>query len=167
MNRRIILLKLFLKKNGFERANYIKKCKLFKNIGDHCYYHPYIIPAEANLVSFGNNVIISKGVELVTHDMSYSLLKNDSELQNTIGQYNTFYYTDGITIGNNVMVGLNSIILPGVKIGNNVIIGAGSVVSKNIPSGEIWAGVPAKKIGNYFDFAKKRVLIENLEDMKN
>ena len=51
-----------------------------------------------------------------------------------------------ITIGNDVFIGANSIVLKGVTIGDRSIIGAGSVVTKNIPPDEIWAGNPAKFI---------------------
>jgi acetyltransferase-like isoleucine patch superfamily enzyme len=51
-----------------------------------------------------------------------------------------------ISIGDDVFIGANSIILKGVNIGDRAIIGAGSVVSKNIPSDEIWAGNPARFI---------------------
>jgi len=49
-----------------------------------------------------------------------------------------------ITIGDNVFIGGESIILKNVSIGDNSIIGAGSVVTKNIPENEVWAGNPAK-----------------------
>lgn len=48
--------------------------------------------------------------------MSYSLLKNHVGLANIIGNVKYPYYKEGIKIGNNVMVGLNSIILPGITI---------------------------------------------------
>lgn len=49
----------------------------------------------------------------------------------------------------NCKVGANSVILPNTIIGENCLVGAGSVVKygTNIPSNEIWAGCPAKKIG--------------------
>jgi acetyltransferase-like isoleucine patch superfamily enzyme len=43
-------------------------------------------------------------------------------------------------------IGANSVVLPGITIGENVTIGANSLVNKNIPSNEIWAGSPAQKI---------------------
>jgi len=43
-------------------------------------------------------------------------------------------------------IGTGAVILPGVKIGRNSIIGAGSIVTKNIPSGSIAVGNPAKVI---------------------
>lgn len=54
----------------------------------------------------------------------------------------------GIEIGNDVWIGDGVTILDGVKIGNNVAIGAGSVVNRNIPDGEVHAGVPAKRLNN-------------------
>ena len=60
---------------------------------------------------------------------------------------NTAYeYGIDITIGNNVWIGGNTVILPGVHIGDNVVIGAGSVVTKDIPSWYIAAGNPCKLI---------------------
>lgn len=48
------------------------------------------------------------------------------------------------TIGEKAVIGANSTILPGIIVGKRAIVGAGSVVTKNIPSGEIWLGNPAK-----------------------
>ena len=63
-----------------------------------------------------------------------------------------------VKIGNNVFIGYGAIILPGVNIGNDVVIGAGSVVSKDVPSGSIVAGVPAKVIKTTEEF------IESIKD---
>lgn len=53
-----------------------------------------------------------------------------------------------VTIGNDVWIGMNTLILPGVHIGNGVIIGAGAVVTKDIPDYVVVGGVPAKIIKN-------------------
>ncbi len=53
-------------------------------------------------------------------------------------------------VGPNVSIGSNVTILGNVTIGESAMIGAGSVVTKDIPSGEIWVGNPARflrKIG--------------------
>lgn len=49
-----------------------------------------------------------------------------------------------VTIGSNVYIGWNAIVLPGVTIGNNCIVGAGSVVTKDVPDDMIVAGNPAR-----------------------
>ena len=51
-----------------------------------------------------------------------------------------------IKVGNNVLIGGNSVILKGAQIGDGAVIGVGSVVMGSIPPGEVWAGSPAKKI---------------------
>lgn len=51
-----------------------------------------------------------------------------------------------VTVGNDVWIGMRSIIMPGVNIGNGVIIGAGAVVTKDIPDYAVVGGVPAKII---------------------
>lgn len=49
-------------------------------------------------------------------------------------------------IGQNCVVGINSIVLPGVKVGNHVIIGAGAVVTKDVADHCVVVGNPAKVI---------------------
>ena len=51
-----------------------------------------------------------------------------------------------VTIGNDVWIGGNSVILPGVTIGSNVVVGAGAVVTKDVPDNCVVAGVPARVI---------------------
>ena len=73
---------------------------------------------------------------------------------------NTLGYFDGqsmdkmgrIKIGNNCFLGAESVVLGGVTIGDNVIIGTRSVVTKDIPSGYVVAGVPARVICTIDDY---------------
>lgn len=51
-----------------------------------------------------------------------------------------------VIIGDNVWIGANATILPGVTIGDFVVVAAGAVVTKDIPSGVLVAGVPARVI---------------------
>ncbi len=53
------------------------------------------------------------------------------------------YRFGDVKIGNNVLIGARSLILPGVTIGDNVIVAAGSVVTKDIAVNTIVSGVPA------------------------
>jgi acetyltransferase-like isoleucine patch superfamily enzyme len=53
----------------------------------------------------------------------------------------------GISIGDDVWLGAGVVLTPGVGIGSGAIVGANAVVTRSIGANEIWAGVPARKIG--------------------
>lgn len=52
-----------------------------------------------------------------------------------------------VVVGRYAFLGTNATVLPGVTIGEGAVVAAGAVVTKSIPPWEIWAGVPARKIG--------------------
>lgn len=60
---------------------------------------------------------------------------------------NSLYeYGVEVTVGDNVWIGGNTVVLPGVHIGSNSVIGAGSVVTKDIPEWVVAGGNPCKVI---------------------
>jgi acetyltransferase-like isoleucine patch superfamily enzyme len=65
------------------------------------------------------------------------------------------YKRGKVKIGNYVFIGAHTIITKPVSIGDYSVVAAGSVVTKDIPSCEVWGGVPAK-------FIKKRKIDEKL-----
>lgn len=100
------------------------------------------------MIKIGNHVRITRGVTILTHDYSWSVLA---------GVYGEVFGGVGyVEIGNNVFIGVNSTILKNTIIDDNVIIGAGSIVSGHIESNSVYAGVPAKKIMTLDDFYMKR-----------
>lgn len=112
------------------------------------------------LLTIGNNVNITYGVIVLTHDYSWSVLKvKDDEPGRILGAQSP------TNIGNNVFIGMNSVITKGADIGDNVIIGAGSVVSGKCESNSVYAGVPAKKIMTIDEYYKKREAAQ-FEDAK-
>ena len=66
----------------------------------------------------------------------------------------------GITVGNDVWIGYEAVILSGVTIGDGAIIGARSVVTKDVPPYTIVGGVPAKTIRRRFDQETIDALLE-------
>lgn len=54
--------------------------------------------------------------------------------------------TNPVTIGNDIWIGANAVILPGVTIGDHSVVAAGAVVTKDVPPHSLVAGVPAKVI---------------------
>lgn len=62
-----------------------------------------------------------------------------------------------------MFIGVHSTILKGVTIGNNVIIGANSLVNKDIPDNVVAAGNPCKVIMSLEDYYKKRKAVQLAE----
>jgi len=93
----------------------------------------------------GNGVDIGEGAKILTHGHSYmGSMFDDKLMPNTNRAYAT-----PLTIGDNVLIGARSIIMPGVKsIGENSIISVGSIVGKSVPPNSVVAGNPAKVIFN-------------------
>ena len=89
-------------------------------------------------ISIGNNVLIGGGTNIWDTDF-HSL-----DTENRIFEGDTNVKSASIIIEDDVFIGANVTILKGVRIGKGSIVGAVSLVSKSIPSGEIWAGNPAK-----------------------
>jgi len=92
-----------------------------------------------NLITLGDRLVVSSNVIFLTHDYSFttSLIAIEEKPETDIGLLGP------ITIGDNVFIGMNSLLLPGTTIGNHVIIGAGSVVRGKVPDYSIVSGNPA------------------------
>lgn len=100
------------------------------------------------MLIIGEYCKITAGCTILTHDYSRSVLRR---------AYHDIVGEAGMTvIGNNVFIGMHSIILMGTHIGDNVIVGAGSVVSGNIPSNVVIAGNPARVIRSLNEHYNRR-----------
>lgn len=119
-----------------------------------------IFGSEPYLVTVGQNVEITAGVVFITHDGAAWTLRNFDE------KYKNLDIFGPITVGNNVFIGNNAIILPGVTIGDNVVIGAGAVVSKDIPSNSVAAGLPAKVIRSLEEYGERALIKEGAMNTK-
>ena len=126
-------------------------------IGNNCIFNRSVVVADPLLLTVGDNVIVTGWVKLLTHDGAPMIFRKE------IGEK---YIYGPITIGDNVFIGMNSIILPGITIGNNVIIGAGSVVRKDIPDNVVVMGNPAKVIFKMSVAEKLMINHENLLQRK-
>lgn len=102
-------------------------------------------------ISLGERVVISDGVIFLNHD--YSLTTALRAAGNAPASDMAF--AGSISIGDNVFIGMNSLILPGTSIGSNTIIGAGAVVKGFIGSGVVVIGNPGKVIGSTVEFGRK------------
>lgn len=104
-------------------------------------------PSHCWLVDIGDNVTIAPRVHILCHDASTK-------------QFLGYTKIGRVTIGDNVFIGADTVVLPGVTIGNNVIIGANSTVTHDISDGFVVAGSPAKilcSLEEYLDKEKARM----------
>lgn len=108
--------------------------------------------SEPYLIKIGDNVRVTRGVKFITHDGGMYVLRNGWPGCEGIPNADKF---GSISIGNNVFIGMNAVIMPGVTIGNNVVIGTGSIVTKNIPDNSVACGVPAKVIETIEEYREK------------
>lgn len=99
-------------------------------------------PGHCWLLEIGDNVTMAPRVHILCHDASTKTFLNYTK----IGR---------VTIGNNVFIGAESVVLPGVTIGDDVIIGANSTVTKSIPSGVVAVGSPARVICTTEEYLNK------------
>ena len=127
--------------NKFYRKRGVKIGKNVRFLGK------IIFGSELYLIEIGDNCTISGNVVLMTHDGGVSVINNLYGVK--------VDKIKPIKIGKNCFIGKNASILSGVSIGDNCIIGFGAVVTKDVPSGEIWGGVPAHFICTIEEYYKK------------
>lgn len=136
---------------AIERTKIIIKKKIFAEVGDNFFFQPRIVPLNAEYIHIHNNVAIASNVTFICHDVMQKVFNNMDPKNQIKKKYGC------IEIMDNVFIGSNSTILHDVRIGPNAIVAAGSVVTKDVPSGSIVGGVPAKVIGSFDDLYKRRL----------
>ncbi|WP_373768198.1 sugar O-acetyltransferase [Glaesserella sp.] len=152
---RILLLKqLFRREQDDFHIEMPFRCDYGYNIslGKHFYANYNCTMLDCAKITIGDNVMFAPNVSLFTATHPIDAEKRNSGIE----------FAMPITIGNNVWIGGNSVVMPNVTIGNNVVIGAGSVVTKDIPDNCIAVGNPCRVLreiderDNIFYFKEKR-----------
>ena len=98
--------------------------------------------SEPYLVTLGDHVSATD-TAFVTHDGGVWVFRHEWPDADVFGR---------ITVGNNVFFGGGVVVLPGVTIGDDVVVGARSLVTKDIPSGSVAAGQPARVLKSLADY---------------
>ena len=86
-------------------------------------------------VSIGDHVNLAQGITVtaLNHNFSQPALPIDQQGVSTAP----------VTLGDDIWIGANAVVLPGVTIGNHCVVAAGAVVTKDVPPHSLVAGVPA------------------------
>lgn len=102
-----------------------------------------------SLIEIGDNVDMNVNFTILTHDYATLVFRN---------MYHEFIPSSGkVKIGNNIYIGRNVSILKGVTIGDNCVIGIGSIVTRDIPANSVAVGAPAKviySVEKYYEIRK-------------
>jgi len=116
--------------------------------GDRCsFWFNSVIRGDVHFIKIGNKVNIQDGAIVhCTYKKSPTIIGN----QVTVG-HNAIVH--GCTIKDRVLIGMGAVVLDDCIIESDSIVGAGAVLTKgtHVKSGEIFAGIPAKKVkkGNF------------------
>lgn len=101
------------------------------------------IDATGNII-IENYATVYHGTIIITHKHHWEHSRDLRDFNQTIERVN-------LRIGRDAFIGQGAMLVAVKEIGNGAVIGAGSVVTKSVPPFEIWAGNPAKKIGERRD----------------
>jgi acetyltransferase-like isoleucine patch superfamily enzyme len=104
-------------------------------MGNNCGLSGVIIGAAKSIV-IGNHVLCGANVTITDFDWH-----NVNPLERDRGG---FEQAEPVRIGDNVWLGLNTLVLKGVEIGSNTMVGANSLVQSSLPENVIAAGIPAR-----------------------
>lgn len=104
-----------------------------------------VLRGDVNGIEIGDNTNIQDNAIIHVAKHSIHGQPRSTKIGNnvTVGHGATIH---AATIGDNSLVGMGAIVLDGAQVGNHAVVAAGAVVTPgtNVPSGEVWAGNPAK-----------------------
>lgn len=147
----------------------------FKVLPDYAaYLAPYLFPLSPEKLVIGKFCQFAPGVRFITSSANHNMSGFSTY------PFATFMLTPGMTrddilalfevpgrkgdtvIGNDVWMGMDSLVMPGVTIGDGVICAARSVITSDVPPYTIVGGNPARPVRRRFDEAT----IEALQDIR-
>jgi len=105
-------------------------------IGARTFLNFGVVALDVARITIGDDVQIGPRVQLLTPTHPV-----DAELRRA-----KWEAAEPIAIGDNVWLGGGVIVCPGVTIGDDTVVGAGAVVTRDLPSGVVAAGVPARVV---------------------
>jgi acetyltransferase-like isoleucine patch superfamily enzyme len=103
--------------------------------------------SEPYLVSIGNGVTISHGVDFITHDGGMRVARDE---------FPGAYLYGRIHVADRCFIGAHCVLLPGAKVGAGSVIGACSLVTGEIPPGVVAVGAPARPVKAAADYVRDK-----------
>lgn len=111
-------------------------------------YNPAGIQIGKDTIIGEDAVLDGRGLLIIGNHVAFATGVMIYNSQHDIDDPQFAAITQAVHIDDYVFIGPRAIILPGVHIGKGAVVGAGAVVTKDVPSGVVVGGVPAKPIGD-------------------
>ncbi|MCI8681313.1 MAG: sugar O-acetyltransferase [Oscillospiraceae bacterium] len=126
-------------------------------VGDNFFANYNLTILDVGKVTIGSNVQFAPNVSIYTAGHP---LHPDS-------RNSGYEYGLPVTIGDNVWIGGNVVLLPGVTVGSNSVIGAGSVVSRDIPEWVVAVGSPCRVVRRITEEDRKYYCKDRVFDVED
>lgn len=135
------------KPRGEEYAEFVRRHTQLHSCGSGNCILPSTDIVDPEYVRIGSHCVFST-CALIGHDASVSVLA-----RRFAGR--KFDSVGKIDIRDNCFLGYGVIVLPGVTIGPDSIVAAGALVNCDVPPGEVWGGIPARRLSSIEELADK------------
>ena len=159
MNEQRECRKIIQRLNTADRSDFEEIGKIVKELlgkSEGAFIHPPFYCDYGKHIEVGKNFFANYNCTII--DVAKVVIGDNCQMAPNVSIYtaghpvhpvarnSAYEYGIEVTIGDNVWIGGNTVILPGVHIGSNTVIGAGSVVTHDIPDWVVAAGNPCKVI---------------------
>lgn len=168
MEEQKVCRRILQRLNTVDRSDFDSKGKIVEELlgkSENAFINPPFYCDYGTHIEVGKNFFANYNCTII--DVAKVKIGNNCQFAPNVSIYtaghpihpvsrNSLYeYGISVTIGDNVWIGGNTVILPGVHIGSNTVIGAGSVVTKDIPDWVVAAGNPCRVVKQITEEDKK------------
>lgn len=133
----------------------------FSHVGDYCFIYESVLGAYSTV---GRNSVLRNAVLGKFCSISWNVTIGATPHNYNLMSTHAFHYISSFgfvdkdkrnniqtSLGNDVWIGANAIVMPGVKVGDGAVVGAGAVVTKDVPPYAIVIGCPARIVRFRFE----------------
>lgn len=154
------LKKMFIAEPAQVNPPYLITDELNIKAGKESYHNGNFTVKGFGILNIGNYCAIGTDVKIIlsNHNINYLSMQYTFYAKN-FGKLPYEKVSSVTSIGHDVWIGDNVLILPNITIGNGAVIGGGSIVTKSVEPYSIVAGNPAK-------FIKKRFSEEKIQEFQ-
>lgn len=103
-------------------------------LGERFFANHHCVMLDAAPITIGDDVLLGPSVHLYTTTHPLDAAERARGLQ----------WAAPITLGNQVWLGGQTVVMPGVTIGDRTVVGAGSVVTRSLPADVVACGNPCR-----------------------